>query len=109
MKASKLALVRAVPSTVLSTIRALFPDVDTAAVEGIPHELRRASAVRAVLDLLDQVPSELIQLPPADFARFCANRSVLQSAWEDRTASVDQLRANTLPQASRPPLAEIAR
>jgi hypothetical protein len=75
---------RIVPSQVCALISRLFPDLDGEKAEKGQHGIRRAADVKAVLDLIERMPGELIRLPAGDEALFWANVSALRTQWEDR-------------------------
>jgi hypothetical protein len=76
----------AVPSQVCNLIAQLFPDLadEQAETGSRGRAVLQAADVRAVLDLLDQIPDELIRLSLDDDALFRANTSALRNFWEDR-------------------------
>lgn len=74
-------MAHAVPSQVRELIDTLFPALER---EPGPVIQVNAAGARAVLDMVDRIPAELIQLPATESALFYANVSALRSAWEDR-------------------------
>jgi hypothetical protein len=75
---------RAVPSQVCSLIRKIFPTLAKEMAEKCQQQIRRASDIRAVLELLGRIPDELIRLSADDAVVFWANAFALRNAWEDR-------------------------
>src|ERR1700726_3307192 len=93
---------RMVPSQVCQMIAQLFQDEQPSK----PGDQAQYSAARgrALLDLVEAIPDELIHLRAADAASFYVNVSALRSGYETRTQ--DGMRLKTLPGCSqRPPLA----
>ena len=67
------------PSQVVSAIELMFTSNERLSSEGrTPHSKQRD--VRALLDLLDDLPSELINLPFAEFLEFKQQRAALATA-----------------------------
>src|ERR1022692_3824160 len=102
-------MAHAVPSQVCNFIVKIFPDLDAEPAEKGQHGNRRATDVRAVLDLLGRIPDELIRLSADDDALFWANASALRNAWEDRVPSTNHLLARPLSGAEHTSLFEVKR
>lgn len=102
-------MAHAVPSQVRDVIVKLFPGLDKEQAQPGAIGLYAATQVRAVLDLLDRIPEELIRLPADESAMFWANISALRSAWEDRTKPANQVGVAPLPSSEHSPIFEIRR
>jgi hypothetical protein len=102
-------MAHAVPSQVCNLIARLFPDLGKEVAQPGAHGLRPGTAVRAVLDLIDKIPDELVRLSADDFAFYYANVSALQSAWDDRNRSANQVTVGPLPNEGHTTLFEIYR
>jgi hypothetical protein len=100
----------AVPSQVRQSILKLFPGIEAEPNEQGQRPLRVGTTIRAVLELLDRIPDELIRLPSSDFADYYGNVSALRGAWEDRNKSTNQLHDRELiPHSGHTSLFEIQR
>jgi hypothetical protein len=77
---------RVLPSDVVKVINQLLPDVDA---PSFAPSKQVADRVAAVLDLLDQVPDELIVLDSPTFAAYVANRAALRQLLAAWTAATD--------------------
>jgi hypothetical protein len=97
----------AVPSQVRDLISSLFPDAPKEQSAPGQAGIYVATRVRAVLDLLDKIPDELIRLTPQDSALYWANVSALQSAWEDRNKSQNAILVSPVSPSGYRPLTEV--
>ena len=70
-------MMRIVPSQARELINKLFPDVQSEQSSPGQEGLYQATAVRALLDSLKQIPDELIRLSAADTVLYLANVSAL--------------------------------
>jgi hypothetical protein len=77
----------AVPSQICNLIGKIFPDLTTERADKNQHAVRRATDIRAVLDLVERIPDELMRLSAEDDALFRANTSALGNSWEDRNST----------------------
>jgi hypothetical protein len=68
-------------------IAILFPDLPQERAAPGEKGHYQATGVRALLDILDDIPDHLIRLPGEDWAFYKANISALQSGWDDRNVA----------------------
>jgi hypothetical protein len=101
-------MAHAVPSQVRELIKSLFPDIEKERAQWGERGLYVATSVRAVLDLLDRIPEELICLSAEDSALYWANISALRGAWEDRNVSANQASLTPLSRSSQRPILQIS-
>jgi len=105
-------MARLVPSTVRDCIRELHPplkdEVGATLQAGATATLGK-HIVRAIVDLLDQIPAELIVLSAQDYARFSMTVSVVRNALENEMPGrgVGNASMPVLPPGGRTPLREV--
>jgi hypothetical protein len=100
---------RVVPSQVREVMRLLFPDLEREPAQVGQHGLYRGNDIRAILDLVERIPDELIQLWPDESALYLANVRALHNEWTDRNTSNNQLAVRPLGRGEHTSLFEVRR
>ncbi len=97
---------RVVPSQVRAVIKRLYSDVETElSQKGATFPISKA-VVRAIVELLNDVPAELITLEADDYANFSVNLSALRVARDSDhpVFGVGNTEIVTLPESDHTPL-----
>jgi hypothetical protein len=102
-------MAHAVPSQVCDLIVRLFPTVYQQTFQPGSNVLLDPRFVKAVLDVLDKVPEELLKLPATDATTLWANVSALQLAFDDRAHTSQHPQTRPLPPSNLQPVGEIYR
>jgi hypothetical protein len=102
-------MAHAVPSQVCDLIGKLFPDLTAEEAKQGQHGIRRATDIRAGLELLARIPDELIRLSSDDAALYWANTAALRNEWEDRNQSINQVIVRPIGRADHTSLFETRR
>lgn len=100
---------RLVPSKAREAIRTIQPGIDDEHVGHGALATVRLSLLRATLDLVEEIPSELLRLNPDDYGRFIVARAAIRSALEHVHPGVGPDAARIKGMDGRTPVGEIYR